>query len=282
MEEPTVPSAAGSSETAVVRNPHEVLGRPRPAPTHTVPYGPEPDQVVELWLPAGAAPLVVLIHGGFWRATIDRMHLRPMAGALVEAGYAVAVPEYRRTGQPGGGWPGTFDDVAAALDRLPELVKPYGLDATEAIWVGHSAGGHLALWAALRHRLPAEAPWHLPAYPAVRKVVSLAGCADLTLVSDLGLGRGAANDLIGGSPGEHPDRYALADPAALLPGGVPTVALHGTDDRHVPVAISRSYADRARRAGSPIELRELPGVEHFALIDPRSTAWGHVLATLTP
>lgn len=249
----------------------------------TLAYGAEPDQVIDLWLPnSGPAPLAVVIHGGFWRATIDRTHLRPMAGGLITAGYAVAVPEYRRTGQPGGGWPGTFDDVAAALDRLPALVAPYGLDAASAVWAGHSAGGHLALWASLRHRLPADAPWHLPAAPAVRKVVSLAGCADLTLISHLRLGRDAANDLMGGTPGEYPDRYALADPSVLLPGTVPTVHLHGTEDGSVPIAIGREYAARARRAGNPIEFVELPDVEHFALIDPLSAAWPHVLAALRP
>jgi acetyl esterase/lipase len=264
-----------------MRNPREVLTQSGPPPTHTLSYGAEPDHVVDLWLPdGGPAPLIVLIHGGFWRAAIDRMHLRPMGGGLVEAGYAVAVPEYRRTGQPGGGWPGTFDDVATALDRLPELLQPYGLDAADAVWAGHSAGGHLALWASLRHQLPADAPWQLPAAPAVRKVVSLAGCADLSLVSDWRLGRGAANDLMGGTPTEYPDRYALADPSVLLPGAVPTIHLHGTEDGHVPIAIGREYATRARRAGSPIEFVELPAVEHFALIDPLSAAWSLVLAAL--
>lgn len=259
-----------------------MITRRSPGPAHTLSYGAEPDHVVDLWLPQGEpAPLVVLLHGGFWRATIDRMHLRPMAGGLVEAGYAVAVPEYRRIGQAGGGWPGTFADVATMLDRLPELVAPYGLDAADAVWAGHSAGGHLALWASLRHRLPTDTPWHLPTVPAVRKVVSLAGCADLSLVSAWQLGRGAANDLIGGTPGEHPDRYALADPSLLLPGAVPTVHLHGTEDGHVPIAIGREYAARARRVASPIEFLELPAVEHFALIDPLSTAWPHVLAALT-
>jgi acetyl esterase/lipase len=250
-------------------------------PTDTLPYGAQPDHVIDLWLPQGGhAPLVVLIHGGFWRATIDRMHLRPMASGLVEAGYAVAVPEYRRIGQPGGGWPGTLDDVATMLDRLRELVAPYGLDAADAVWAGHSAGGHLALWASLRHRLPTGAPWQLPAAPAVRKVVSLAGCADLSLVSDWRLGRGAANDLMGGTPTEYPDRYALADPSLLLPGSVPTIHLHGTEDGHVPIAIGRKYAAHARRVASPIEFLELPTVDHFALIDPLSTAWPHVLAAL--
>ncbi len=245
-------------------------------------YGAETDQVVDLWgAEGGPRPLVVLIHGGFWRAAIDRMHLRPMAVGLVAAGYAVAVVEYRRTGQPGGGWPGTFDDVATALDRLPELVEPYGLDAAGAVWAGHSAGGHLALWASLRHRLPADAPWHLPAAPAVRKVVSLAGCADLALISHWRLGGDAANDLMGGTPGEYPDRYALADPSVLLPGAVPTVHLHGTKDGQVPLAVGRQYAERARRAASPFEFIALPGVEHFALIDPLSAAWPHVLAALS-
>ncbi len=267
----------------IMRNPREVLTRPGPPPTHTLPYGSEPDHVIDLWLPdGGPAPLVVLIHGGFWRATIDRTQLRPMAVGLVAAGYAVAVPEYRRAGQPGGGWPGTFDDVAALLDGLPGLVAPYGLDAASAVWAGHSSGGHLTLWASLRHRLPMDTRWHLPAAPAVRKVVSLAGCADLTLISHWQLGDRAADDLIGGTPGEYPDRYALADPAVLLPGTVPTVHLHGTEDDRVPIAIGREYAERARRAGSPVEFIELPAVEHFALIDPRSVAWPRVLAALSP
>ena len=265
----------------VLRNHRGVIPRCGPSPTRTLSYGAEPDHVVDLWLPQGdSAPLIVLLHGGFWRATIDRMHLRPMAGGLAEAGYAVAVPEYRRIGQAGGGWPGTFDDVATMLDRLPELVAPYGLDAADAVWAGHSAGGHLALWASLRHRLPTDAPWHLPAVPAVRKVVSLAGCADLSLTSAWQLGRDAANDLMGGTPGEYPDRYVLADPSLLLPGAVPTIHLHGTEDGHVPIAIGREYAARARRVTSPIEFLELPAVEHFALIDPLSTVWPHVLAAL--
>ncbi len=264
-----------------MRHPREVLIQSDRPPAHTLSYGAERDHVIDLWLPdGGPAPLIVLIHGGFWRATIDRMHLRPMAGGLVEAGYAVAVPEYRRTGQPGGGWPGTFDDVATALDQLPALVQPYGLNAADAVWAGHSAGGHLVLWASLRHRLPTDTSWHLPAAPAVRKVVSLAGCADLSLVSAWRLDRGAANDLMGGTPGEYPNRYALADPSLLLPGAVPTIHLHGAEDGHVPIAIGRAYAARARRVASPIEFLELPAVEHFALIDPLSTAWPHVLAAL--
>jgi acetyl esterase/lipase len=240
----------------------EVLTRPAPPPDLTLTYGPRPDHVVDVRLPARLpAPIVVLIHGGFWRAEIDRTHTGPMASALATAGHVVAIPEYRRTGQEGGGWPGTFDDITAALEAMPDLLAPYG--PGPATLVGHSAGGHLALWAATR-----------PA-PGVRAVVSLAGCADLVMCARLGLDDGATDLLLGGSPDQVPERYASADPARLPAPGVPVTMLHGTADDRVPVEVSRSYA--ARRDA---DLRELPGVGHFALIDPLSEVWPRVLKTL--
>ena len=142
----------------------DVLSRPAPPPDLVLSYGPGPEHVADVRLPpAGArpAPLVVFLHGGFWRAAFDRTHTGPLAAALAAAGFAVCNPEFRRTGQRGGGWPGTFDDVAAAVDALRALVR----DATGAdrvsdeppLLAGHSAGGHLALWAAARHRLPPDA-----------------------------------------------------------------------------------------------------------------------------
>ncbi|MFB9830933.1 alpha/beta hydrolase family protein [Actinoallomurus acaciae] len=240
----------------------EVLTRPASPPDLTLSYGPHPDHVIDVRLPSRSeAPLVVVLHGGFWRSAYDRRHTGPMASALAAAGYVVAIPEYRRTGQEGGGWPGTFDDVAAALDAMPSLLEPYA--AMPPVVMGHSAGGHLAVWAATR---PSA---------RLRGVVSLAGCLDLLMCSDLNLDDGAADLLLGGSPAEVPDRYAAADPARLALPAAPVRLLHGTSDDRVPIEVSRSYA--ARR-GAP--LRELPGVGHFALIDPLSGAWPTVLDAL--
>jgi acetyl esterase/lipase len=239
----------------------EVLTRPAPPPDRTLSYGPLPDQVIDVRLPERLpAPIVVVIHGGFWRAAYDRTHTGPMATALAAAGYVVAIPEYRRTGH-GGGWPGTFDDVATALDAIPGLLSAHG--SGPPVWLGHSAGGHLALWAASREGAPTAG------------VVSLAGCADLGMCAALGLGEGATVALLGGTPAEVPDRYALADPVRLPPPAAPVTLLHGTADDRVPVEVSRSYASRTRAS-----LRELPGAGHFALIDPLSTAWPSVLAAL--
>lgn len=258
----------------------DVLSRPAPPPDRTVPYGDGPDHVVDLRLPPGddgPRPLVVVVHGGFWRKECDRTHAGPQASALAAAGYVVAVPEYRRVGQRGGGWHGTFDDTAAWSDRVVDLaVAELGaevVDAGRVLLVGHSAGGHLALWAAARHRLPESSRWHRPEPLPLRGVVSLAGVCDLRLAAGLGLDRGATQDLLGGGPDDVPDRYAQADPAALVPSGVPSVLVHGREDHHVPVELSRRFAARAQDAGDGVRLVELPGIGHFEVIDPLSAAW---------
>ena len=141
-----------------------VLDRPAPAPDLTVPYGTRPEQVIDLRLPSpgrreGAkAPLIVLVHGGFWRPAYDRHHLGPMASALAAAGYVVAVPEYRRAGMAEEGWAGPFNDIASALDQVAAIAAPHGADTSQVTWAGHSAGGHLVLWAAARPGLPAGSP----------------------------------------------------------------------------------------------------------------------------
>ncbi|MDQ1626271.1 MAG: hypothetical protein QOI54_15 [Actinomycetota bacterium] len=247
-------------------------------------YGEHRDQVVDVRLPhaAGARPLVVVVHGGFWRAEHDRAHAGRQSDALAAAGYMVATVEYRRVGDPGGGWPGTLDDMAALTDAVPRLVtEAVGsrADASATVLVGHSAGGHLAAWAAARHRLPAGSPWRRASPPAVG-VVSLAGVLDLFESQRLGLGDHAAAALLGGSPAQHPQRYALASPAQLLPTGVRARLVHGDADPWVPVAISRAYAERARASGDDVTLRELAGVGHMELIDPLSAAWPSVLAAI--
>lgn len=228
----------------------------------TLAYGPHPCHIIDVRVPARLpAPLVVMLHGGFWRSEYDRTHTGPLTAALASAGYVVAIPEFRRTGADGG-WPGTFDDVAAALDAVPDLLAPYSSEPP--VVLGHSAGGHLALWAAARPEA------------RMRAVVSLAGCADLVMCSELGLDDGATDLLLGGGPDRVPERYGFADPAQLPVPVAPVTLLHGTADDRVPIAVSRSYAARTGAA-----LLQLPGVGHFALIDPLSPVWPRVLAAVS-
>ena len=291
-------------------DPREVLTRPAPPPDHLLRYGPGPDQVADLRLPpslgmdaAGRAPvLILLLHGGFWRAAYDRTHLGPLASALAAESFAVCTPEFRRTGQPGGGWPGTFDDVALAVDRLPGLVSavlPEDTAVGGVVLAGHSAGGHLALWSAGRHRLGPDSPWHLDpgafgasgAFGAggsfgangglgagVAGVVGLAPISDLAACYRAGLDHDAAGDLLGGGPAEQPARYAATDPAQLIPLGVPVRIVHGTADDRVPFTMSQSFAAQDRAAGDRVQLDVLAGGGHFDVIDPLSAAWPMVLA----
>ena len=282
-------------------DPAGVLTRPASPPDLVLRYGPGPDQVADLRLPAGlevgaagwAPVLVLLLHGGFWRAAYDRVHLGPLASALAAESFLVCTPEYRRTGQPGGGWPGTFDDVAAAVDRLPGLVRSAvpvaGGAGLRVILAGHSAGGHLALWSAGRHRLSPDCAWHRTAGASGvggalgSEVARVAGVVALAPVSDLadcyrrGLDNDAAGELLGGGPADQPRRYAVTDPARLVPLGVPVRMVHGTADDRVPFAMSRSFAGRAQAAGDEVQLAELAGGGHFDVIDPLSAAWPAVL-----
>lgn len=253
-----------------------VLTRSAPPPDLTVAYGTHPDQVADVRLPSGSGdtyPLVLFLHGGFWRSAYDRAHVGPLAADLAARGYPVATVEYRRTGAPGGGWPGTFDDVRAAVRTVPGLIRDAAGAIGEVVLAGHSAGGQLALWAAAG----------LAADPGVRvPVLALAPVADLARAFRLDLDGGAVAALLGGGPAEFAERYAMADPTALLPLGVPVALVHGDDDRQVPVDFSRAFAAAARAAGDEVTLYELPGVEHFGLIDPQSPAWPAVLAALEP
>lgn len=249
--------------------PLEVLDRQAPAPARTTAYGPDPAQVYDLRLPPGARRRVgvVVVHGGFWRAEYDRAHAGSQAQALADAGYPTAVLEYRRTGMPGGGWPGTGEDIAAAVAAVradPQLPDRFVL-------VGHSAGGHLVAWAASQ-------PWA----HGLAGVVSLAGVVDLHLAADLGLGSGAVDAFMGASSRQAPEAYAAADPAALHPA-VPVVLVHGRDDDTVPLGVSESYLERQRDGSdghAEVRLRPVEGCGHFGLIDPEHPGFAEVLAAV--
>ena len=250
-----------------------ILERAAPPPDLTLPYGPLPEHVIDLYLPRQVpAPLIVFVHGGFWRPVWDRTHLGPVAHALADLGYVVALPEYRRAGMADEGWTGTFNDIAAAFDQVTALASTHGADPGQITWAGHSAGGHLALWAAARPYFPASSPWR--GRCDATRVVSLAGCSSLRLCAEWNLGDGAAQNLMGGTPDEVPERYAVADPAALTPPSVGVVLVHGSDDDRVPIGMSQAF---------PVgRLTELPDTGHFELIDPDSHAWPTVLSALGP
>jgi acetyl esterase/lipase len=248
-------------------------------------YGPHASQRADLYVPptSGPHPTIVLIHGGSWHKRYGRTFMRWLAGDLLRRGFAVWNIEYRRLGGAGG-WPATFADVAAATDHLAELDDPR-LDLEQVTLLGHSAGGHLALWAAGRPNLPAGAPGALDGAPRVQpvRVISQAGVADLGLAYRLWRG-GAARALMGGSPEEVPERYAAGDPMRLLPLETPVLIVHGVRDETVSIEIGRSYTEAARAAGGEVELVEIegPAGRHRAHLDPRGEAWAAVVERLEP
>ena len=241
-------------------------------------YGTHPSQRADLHLPAGDGPhpVMVLIHGGSWRKRYGSFLMRALARDLVKRGWAAWNIEYRRLGE-GGGWPATFADTAAAIDHLAHLSAP--LDLARTTLAGHSAGGHLALWAAGRGRLPARRAAELGGHPRVpvAGVISLAGVCDLAGAYRDWHG-GAVRALMGGSPEELPERFALGDPLALVPLAAPALLVHGRLDETVSVKLSRSYARASRAAGGVVELVEIdgPAGRHRAHIDPRGAAWAAV------
>jgi acetyl esterase/lipase len=247
-----------------------------------IPYGRHESQFGDLRLPPGGGPfpLVISIHGGFWRARYDLEYMGHLCATLAEAGISTWNIEYRRLGQHGAGWPGTFLDVATAADYIRQLLCSYPLDMDRVITLGHSAGGHLALWLGSRHRIAADSALHVANPLPIHASVPLAGVVDLRLAWELRLSGNVTQDLLGGSPRDVPDRYAAASPAELLPLGIPQILVHGTDDQLVPVELSRRYVKSSIAAGDPAELIELPNTGHFELVDPRSGQWGHVLSAI--
>jgi acetyl esterase/lipase len=221
-------------------------------------YGPSRSQRADLYVPDGDGPfpVVVLLHGGYWRSRYGKSLMRGVAGDLRRRELAAWNVEYRRVGRHRGGWPMTFDDVGEAIDMLADLGDPR-LDIDRVAAIGHSAGGQLAAWAAARE--DARVP--------VRRVVAQSAVMDMVAAGS------PAHELLGGTPDEVPERYAAADPMRLVPLGVPTLLVHGADDETVPVKRSRLYYEAARAAGDDVKLVEPNPGGHRVHIDPRSEAW---------
>lgn len=244
---------------------------PNPAADHVISYGEDGLQFGELRLPPGQGPwpVMVLIHGGCWLAEYDIAHIRKLAAAFTKAGIATWTLEYRRVGNRGGGWPGTFDDVARGADHVLAMATPFGLDLGRVVVAGHSAGGHLAIWLGNR---PAE--W--PAGLKPTAVLALAPAADLEYLHQHGACREEVDRLMGGSPEKFPERYRLASGAARLPLTIPQYIVVGEhDDDWTPAGLR--YVELARQHGNDPHVINAKESGHFEMIDPDSTTWPLVL-----
>lgn len=252
----------------------EVAGLPARAPDRVLAYGNGESQFIELWLPPDAtipAPVVVLLHGGCWLSDYGIAHIRPLAAALADAGFAVWALEYRRVGEAGGGWPGTFHDIAAGVDLLATVDEPR-LDRSRVVFAGHSAGGHLALWAAGRPKLAPGSALQTGRPLMPRAVLGLAAITDLATYARGGNScERVAARLLDGAPEAQPERYAEASPAALGVA-VPAVLLQGGADTIVDPAQADALP------GGRVVL--LPEAGHFDLIHPQTPAFGRIVALL--
>lgn len=281
-ERRTVPPPNAAASSPRLMTPQDLLALPSRAPDRRVQYGQDSSQYGELRVPAGAGPhpVVILVHGGCFKAVYaNTRDLAPMADALKDDGIATWNIEYRRLGEPGGGWPGTYLDVGRAVDHLRTLAGQYRLDLGRLVVAGHSAGGHLAMWAAGRSRLPRSSPLYMADPIPVRGVIDLAGPVDMTanIQGYEALCRDSViTSLLGGTPATVPERYAQASAIKLLPLDVPQVLVAGTHEDFVPLPLMEEYAEAARRAGDSVQLVVIAGAGHFEIASPRSSAWPNV------
>jgi acetyl esterase/lipase len=248
----------------------DILALPPPPADVRLSYGAEPNQFGELRLPKskGPFPVVMNIHGGFWRAKYDLAHTGHLCAALTAKGFATWNVEYRRVGNPGGGWPGTFEDVRNAYRYLPQIAKRYDLDSANILVMGHSAGAQLALCLAAHES-------------SVKRGVSLAGVVDLQQAWQQHLSDNAVVEFLGGKPNEVPEHYREADPMQLVIDHTTTQWLiHGAGDDVVPPYFSRQYTEQKRTRGEDVHYTEISTAGHFDLIDPRSNAWPTVENTV--
>jgi acetyl esterase/lipase len=266
----------------------QVAALPSRPPDHTIAYGSAPAQFGHLRLPTGTAgresgapyPVVIFIHGGCYRSEYSIAHAGALEQALADSGYAVWSLEYRRVGDPGGGWPGTFQDVGRAADHLKTLASQFPLDLRRVVAAGHSAGGNLALWLAARRRIPKDSELHVDGPLAVAGVLALAPAGDLAEMHAKNGCGGIVEQLMGGAPASVPDRYRAASPVKLAPIGIPQVLVVGGRDSSF-ASFGRSYYDLATAAGErAIRTIEVPEAGHFDVIAPTTRAWATVKNTL--
>ena len=248
----------------------DILSQPPPPPDLRVAYGADPNQFLEVRVPKGKGPHPVLlnIHGGYWRAKYDLAHAGHLCEALRLAGVATFNVEYRRVGNDGGAWPGTFDDIRSAYRFVRKSGSKFSLDFKRLVVMGHSAGGQLALCLAAHET-------------SLLRVISLAGVVNLQKAFELHLSNDAVVEFLGGKPSEVPEHYREADPTELKIPHARQWLIHGAADDIVPPAFSRDYVELKKNKGETVQLVEIAGAGHFDVIDPRSDAFKkHVTATV--
>lgn len=252
---------------------------------YMIQYGKHPSQFGVLRIPSNlkSLPVIILIHGGFWQSKYNLEENNPMAEDLTRRGYATWNIEYRRIGEEGGGWTGTFDDVIDAVNHLEVMKESFSLNLSKVIVIGHSAGGHLALWLGARKNHVIMDEIFKELMVPLQKVISLAGVTDLEKMWEIHeqMGLNLVAPLLAGTPQDVPIHYALTSPISLLPLKVEQVLIHGELDRHVPVELSRNYYEKSLAISDMIKLNILPNVEHFKIIDPSSEAWESVVASIS-
>lgn len=283
--EAQAPSAPAPAENRPLSF-NQVLALTAPAADARLAYGPDSLQNGELRLPAGARtanrrfPVVVLLHGGCWLAQYDARYMSAMAAALAADGFAVWTPEFRRVGNAGGGYPGTFLDAARAVDYVREIARTQRIDTTRVVVAGHSAGGQLALLVAARRKLKAPHPLATPNPLHITGVVSIDGISDLAGYAGTSGCSAAVPRLMGGMPPEQLERYALMSPSELLPLGVRVRLVHGYLDTTVPLEQSRSFAKKGFAAGDDMQFIMLEHSAHFDPVAPTSADWPSVLGAI--
>lgn len=276
----TAPSAYGQYKPLTF---DEVNALPAPAADFRVAYGRDSSQFGELRIPTGKGPfpIIEIVHGGCWLSQYDLGYTRAMAAAFVKEGYAVWSIEYRRVGNAGGGFPGTFLDVASATDKLRELARHHPLDTSRLVVVGHSAGGQLAVWLATRSKIAKDSPFATRRPMHIGGVVSLEGVMDMRA---FGAAPGSCNtsvaSVMGGTPAEYSERYAQLSPIELLPIGVPVRLLNGFADRIVAREQASSFAAKAHAAGDDVSFTLLEREGHFDVMSPFVPAWAQVLGAV--
>jgi acetyl esterase/lipase len=262
----------------------DLLARPMPSPTKEIAYGALPEQVADLWLPAGRGPfpVVLMVHGGCWRSGVAKLTIMNYAAEdLRRRGVAVWNIEYRGVDRPGGGYPGTFQDVAAAADKLARVAPAYHLRADRVVAFGHSAGGHVVLWLAARRRIPAGSPLRTARPLPIAAVVSSGGLPDLEAVHAQDIcGAGNVEKLVGPRTASRPDVYADTSPAEL---GIATDVeqlISGDQDPIAPPALAGAYAAKMKRKGARIGAVTIPDTGHVELISPGTPAWAQTVRTI--
>lgn len=282
----SAPESDATTAPARLMTPADLQALPVREADHRVAYGEDASQHGELRVPPGAGPhpVAVLIHGGCWREPYATLRdLAPMGDALKDDGVATWNVEYRRLYQPGSGWPGTYLDVGRAVDHLRSIAPQYALDLDRVVVVGHSAGGHLAMWTAARHRLSKESSLFVNDPLRVRGVVNLAGTMDMAdniARMETTCGDTVVTGMMGGTPAAVAERYADASAITKLPLGLPQALIWGEHDDFVPLPLAQKYAQLATQAGDSARVIVIPGAGHFEIASPLSSAWPEVRSTI--